>query len=690
MRGPALVLAVLTAPLLAGCLAQPLQPAQGVLDLAGLVVPEGAVAETLAAGVRLVWDGVELPFQEDLTVPAGVTLVRTTGIVADELGPGLGMWNTETGRRRCNNAALDGAWDLPILGRKTCSGYTAVDVLPAEWTVRVTVPGAGDPLAGTPLAGAAEPVTGRVEVEFLTTPVDGIAAGLNLAELSQPVHDLLDTEVVRIASHDGAMLYAELTRPDVAGPVPTIITSSPYNGPSHQAGLRSYWTYAAQDWAKRGYAFLAADVRGYGESEGCVEVWSLNEQLDQKALVEWVAEQEWSDGKVGFYGQSYDGTTPTAAAVHAPEALKAIVTIAPVINAYDDWHFGGVPNGENSGSPVAYQQIGVTGAVVEPTDPLTTAMHMGNGLCDPTLVVRANDPRAIYDAFYAERNFSAKAQDVTAAVLYTQGFEDSNVKSAMITHWFNALQVPKLGLFGHWVHQHPTRADQEVLFLAWFDQFVKGKPMGFEALPAVDVVRNDGTHRTGDSWPPLQQAWQTWYADFGTGAWADAPADGMAAIPLAPTALPLDGPLGAWVVLERELAAPLDIAGLPYVHVRTHLEGGENAYLMADVYDVGDDAIRRVTWGMVNLAHRDGHDQYAPVPPGEVVEADLPLLPTEYVVPAGHTLQVVLRAAHVEDWSLVGAVHGGRVTLHGGETGVQLVLPLTPAGAAPAPLAAQR
>ena len=67
---------------------------------------------------------------------------------------------------------------------------------------------------------------------------------------------------------------------------------------------------------------------------------------------------------------------------------------------------------------------------------------------------------AVYDAFYEERNFSARAADVRVPVLYTQGFEDSNVKSAMITHWFNALAVPKLGLFGHWVHQHPVRADR--------------------------------------------------------------------------------------------------------------------------------------------------------------------------------------------------------------------------------------
>src|SRR6185436_12633509 len=51
---------------------------------------------------------------------------------------------------------------------------------------------------------------------------------------------------------------------------------------------------------------------------------------DAAALIEWIAHQAWSDGRVGMYGGSYNGFTTWAATKHAPKALKAIMVGAPV------------------------------------------------------------------------------------------------------------------------------------------------------------------------------------------------------------------------------------------------------------------------------------------------------------------------------------------------------------------------
>src|SRR5437868_5098266 len=56
---------------------------------------------------------------------------------------------------------------------------------------------------------------------------------------------------------------------------------------------------------------------------------------DAAALIDWIAAQPWSDGRVGMYGGSYEGFTQWAAAKHMPKALKAImpsVTFAPGID----------------------------------------------------------------------------------------------------------------------------------------------------------------------------------------------------------------------------------------------------------------------------------------------------------------------------------------------------------------------
>jgi predicted acyl esterase len=681
-----LLAAVLALPLLAGCLGgtSPVETASlPRLDLRGFEVPSGAVLEPVANGVALRFADVSLPFGQNVTVPRGATMVRLTAVLGSEEPLGVGMANAETGRRRCNGPVVETAWNLPVVGQASCAGLTAVDPLPAAWTVR----------AASSAAARAKLVT----VEFLAVPLDGLAARLDLSQLSMPTSELLPTEVLDVPSFDGEPLHLEVTRPDTQDKVPVILASSPYNHADRAAGRLAQWAYFVHDWAKRGYAVVMADVRGFGESGGCVEVWGPGEQRDQAFLVDWAARQPWSDGRVGFYGQSYVGTTPVEAAVQAPRALKAIVAVAPVVNAYQDWHFGGVPNGEDVFSPESYQMLGMD-AMMRPDDPAGTAMRTGNGLCDPTLTARANDPRALYDGFYVERNFSARAGDVEAAVLYSQGFEDSNVKAALIPDWFSALPGPKLGLFGHWVHQHSVRADQEVLYLGWMDQWVKGKPLGFERLPAADVLTNVGTHREASAWPPIDPDSKALYARFAEGGLGDAPGDGAAQLLMTPeslAALPVPlpeppAPQPALLVLERALDRPLHLAGSAMLHLRGTLQGGDNAYVAAFLLDVGGDRPALASWGMVNLAHRHGHDRYDPVMPGETFDADLPFLPTEYVLQAGHTLRLEVRAAHVSDWALVKPGEPGVMTLEGGAAGTQLLLPLAPDEGAAGPLSASR
>lgn len=683
------VVIVAVALLSAGCVVPGLTQTDVPVDLDLGELPEGAVVETIEGGLRLVLDAVDLPFEQNITIPVGTTLVRATGIVGDEESVGVSLRHAETERRRCNLAPVD-AWDVPILGKSTCSGVTLVDALPAVWTVRVT----------SPLTDA-----GRVEIDLLTTPVDGILAQLDVSQLSMHAYEPGETEILRVPSFDGTELHVEVTLPEGPGPWPTVIWSSPYSHLDRLgSGKPAAWGYWVHDWVKRGYAAVSADVRGYGYSDGCVEVWSTNEQKDQAFLVDWVADQEWSDGNVGFYGQSYVATTPVAAAVQAPEALKAIIAVAPVNNAYDDWHFGGVPNGEGVGSPVGYQETGANfgplGLVgVDPTGVPGEAEYwldrVDNGYCDPTLTLRANDPRAIYDAFYEERNFSARAGDIKAAVLYTQGFEDSNVKSAMIPDWFNAIQAPKLGLFGHWVHQHPTRADNEALMLLWLDQYLKGKPVGFDKLPPVRVLTNDGQERVADLWPPAAGDPFTLALDPANGALTSEAGEGSATILMdsARGTLPVslaDLPLGLTelTLTSEPLSEPVHFAGYGNVHLAATLQHAQNAYVAAELYEETADGERAlVTWGMFNLAHRNGHDGYEPVAPGERVQVVVPLLPTEWVLRAGSTLHLVLRSAQVQEWFLTPPTEPGALDVYA--EGSALELAIVPEGVA-MPTTAQR
>ena len=84
-------------------------------------------------------------------------------------------------------------------------------------------------------------------------------------------------------------------------------------------------------YAERGYVVVANDVRGRYASEG---TWRLivDDPQDGFDVVEWIARQDWSDGKVGTFGTSYPGGTQHALAEMNPPHLTTMVPIDAVSN----------------------------------------------------------------------------------------------------------------------------------------------------------------------------------------------------------------------------------------------------------------------------------------------------------------------------------------------------------------------
>ncbi len=63
---------------------------------------------------------------------------------------------------------------------------------------------------------------------------------------------------------------------------------------------------------------------------------------DARAVIDWIAKQPWSDGRVGMYGDGYSGFTSWAAAKRLPPALKAIAASAPTAPGVDFPMAGGI------------------------------------------------------------------------------------------------------------------------------------------------------------------------------------------------------------------------------------------------------------------------------------------------------------------------------------------------------------
>lgn len=629
--------------------------ARAVAVVTALTVAMGIISglpsvSAAGKGPKKNFENVSLPFSTTFRVPRGVSLVRAIATVEGDTPVSVSLFNADTQRPRCYPVVVK-TWNSEIENKGVCEALTALDRPGTLWRMDV------DSSAST----------GSIRLQFVKGPERGFAGRLNLDKLSMPQHKMGPTKDFMLESFDGTNLHAELTRPKTSKKVPTIIISSPYF-----AGAGPYSPDLVNDWGPRGYAILNVDVRGYNESEGCVEVWSKNEQRDQKAIVDWVAKQKWSDGHVGFMGKSYVGTTPIEAATMAPKNLDAIIAVAPVVNTYEDWHFGGVPNGEQTASPLSYQAVyGASPAGAAPQDRVVNA---GNGFCDPALAARASDPRGIYDSFYKERDFAAKADKVKAAVMYTHGYEDANVKIAVADKFFNDLDVPHLGLFGHWDHIWPPRPDAEVLFLAWVDQYVKGKNLGLAKLPNAIVENNVGRERGLAKWPTPAAKKKDVNIDFEAGKLGGKAKKGSGQLLLDSTGA--TGPTGASVLrVEQKLTRSFELGGTAKLPLKATLTGAENGHVAAFLFDKKGESEELITYGMFNLAHRNGHDTYEPVTPGETIKAQLPFLTTDHVFKKGHSIVLEIRAAQPTDSAAVSPSEPGILTLETGAKATRLVAP---------------
>ena len=105
-------------------------------------------------------------------------------------------------------------------------------------------------------------------------------------------------------------------------PAPVVVLRTMYGRDRHEAEGRA--------WAKRGYAFVAADVRGRYGSEGTMMPYR-NERCDGAALVDWVLDQPWCDGTVVAYGGSYAAYTAWCLAAERPGAIRAVISLAPTL-----------------------------------------------------------------------------------------------------------------------------------------------------------------------------------------------------------------------------------------------------------------------------------------------------------------------------------------------------------------------
>jgi hypothetical protein len=152
-----------------------------------------------------------------------------------------------------------------------------------------------------------------------------------------PGYDIHMSRMIKV--RDGVELEAWITQPShPTGKLPTVLTLTQYDIDGGRHGD------SAGYYAGRGYAFVQAYVRGRGRSGG-VKSDDLGVQVgrDGYDLVEWIAAQRWSDGKVVMFGGSFVGMTQWQTAAQLPPHLAAIAPYAPIYPGWDIPNTNGIP-----------------------------------------------------------------------------------------------------------------------------------------------------------------------------------------------------------------------------------------------------------------------------------------------------------------------------------------------------------
>jgi putative CocE/NonD family hydrolase len=153
-----------------------------------------------------------------------------------------------------------------------------------------------------------------------------------------------------ITMSDGVQIALNVRMPDdfkKGRSYPTIFEMSGYDGGSSD-GDEPYAGEGSRVLTKqfyKDYVTVHASVRGTGCSGGEFDLFSWRSALDGYEIIDWIAEQKWSNSRVGIYGHSYGGITGFMVAATRPPQLDAVSVSGLIDDIYRGIVYpGGVSN----------------------------------------------------------------------------------------------------------------------------------------------------------------------------------------------------------------------------------------------------------------------------------------------------------------------------------------------------------
>lgn len=497
-----------------------------------------------------------------------------------------------------------------------------------------------------------------------------------------------------IPMSDGVDLACRLWLPghaDDEHPVPAVVEYIPYR---KRDMTRARDTMMHPYFAGHGYAAVRVDLRGSGDSGGVLtDEYLLQEQEDGLEVLSWLADQPWCDGTIGMIGKSWGGFNALQLAARRPPELGAIIAVCATDDRYvDDVHYmGGCLLGDNlSWASVMFAFNSC------PPDPEI----VGDRWRDLWLERLENSGLWVHEWLQHQRRdeywrHGSVCEDLSAIqcpVMIVSGWADGY--SNAVLRLLEGLEVPCRGLIGPWSHRYPHQGvpGPAIDFLGeavrWWDQWLRGRDVGIEQEPVLRAWMQDsvapttqydyrpGRWVTEAVWPspeiveqcyqlaPLRLVASEQRGEAGETPGWDA-AEGVELTVQSPLSVGLfagkwcsysatpdlphdqrqeDG--GALTFDSEPLEEDLQILGAPVVELE--LASSEPVAMVAvRLSDMApDDKVTRVTYGLLNLTHRDSHEEPSELEVDRWYRVAVQLNDVGQVFPAGHRLRIAISTSY--------------------------------------------
>jgi predicted acyl esterase len=496
-------------------------------------------------------------------------------------------------------------------------------------------------------------------------------------------------ELAWIPMPDGRRLAARLFLPrQRKTAIPALLEYIPYR---RRDGTRLGDDEMHIWFAAHGYGAARIDISGMGDSDGFVEdEYAEREQNDALVAIEWLGNQSWCSGCVGMIGISWGGFNGLQVAAHRPPRLKVVVTMCSTDDRYacDAHYLGGCLLNDNFSWGGAFFNYAAL-----PPDPAMVGEERWRDMWKERIDKHVNFPaRWLHhqrrDNYWKHGSICENWNAIACPVFAVGGWLDGYTQT--VFRLVENLKSPCKGLIGPWGHKEPQRGvpGPAIGFLQeclrWWDQYLKGEDRGIERDPDMRLWLQDYEppqphflERRG-RWISLsRKALRKLdsHRFYGQGralvpkmarrkalcvAVSSPQTTGLKAQEWCPygqgrisaeSATDQREDDGLSLCLDSDpLNNQINIVGEGKVQLRIAADQPQAivAVRLCDVADGGTAAL--ITYGLLNLSHRESHEHPSPLSPGTFYDVVVKLKPIAQVVPKGHRLRLAISSAY---WPMV-------------------------------------